>query len=31
YIEVYYHRQRKHSSNNYMSPYNHEQKWLEAA
>jgi transposase InsO family protein len=31
YIEVYYNRQRKHSSNDYMSPYNYEQKWLEAA
>jgi len=31
YIEVYYNRQRKHSSNNYVSPYNYEQKWPETA
>jgi transposase InsO family protein len=30
YIEVYYNRQRKHSTNDYMSHYNYEQKWLEA-
>jgi putative transposase len=31
YIEVYYNRQRKHSTNGYMSPVNYEQQWLNAA
>lgn len=31
YIEVYYNRQRKHSTNGYLSPLNYEQKWLNAA
>lgn len=31
YIEVYYNRQRKHSSNGYLSPFKYEEKWLEAA
>ena len=31
YIEVYYNRQRKHSTNGYLSPVNYEKKWLKAA
>ena len=31
YIEVYYNRQRKHSTNGYFSPVNYEKKWLKAA
>lgn len=31
YIEVYYNRLRKHSTNGYLSPFNYEQKWLDAA
>ncbi|MDP7145924.1 MAG: IS3 family transposase, partial [Pseudomonadales bacterium] len=31
YIEVYYNRQRKHSTNGYMSPVNYEQQWQNAA
>ena len=31
YIEVYYNRQRKHSTNDYLSPHDYEQKWLKAA
>jgi putative transposase len=31
YIEVYYNRQRKHSSNGYLSPFKYEEKWLKAA
>jgi putative transposase len=31
YIEVYYNRQRKHSTNDYLSPHDYEQKWLRAA
>ena len=30
YIEVYYNRQRKHSSNGYLSPFNYEQQWSKA-
>ena len=31
YIEVYYNRQRKHSSNEYLSPFKYEEEWLKAA
>ncbi len=31
YIEVYYNRQRKHSTNGYLSPVNYEEEWLKAA
>lgn len=31
YIEVYYNRQRKHSTNDYLSPQDYEQKWLKTA
>jgi transposase InsO family protein len=31
YIEAYYNRQRKHSSNGYMSPLNYEKHWQKAA
>ena len=31
YIEVYYNRQRKHSTNDYLSPHDYEQKWSKAA
>lgn len=29
YIEVYYNRMRKHSTNGYVAPALYEQKWLE--
>jgi putative transposase len=31
YIEAYYNRQRKHSTNDYLSPHDYEQKWSKAA
>jgi transposase InsO family protein len=31
YIETYYNRKRKHSTNGYLSPVNYEKKWLKSA
>ena len=31
YIEVYYNRQRKHSTNDYLAPFKYEQQLAEAA
>lgn len=31
YIEVFYNRQRKHSSNGYLSPFKYEAEWLKSA